>query len=148
MNSSTYALERIFKLNDYEYKAKNKSINFDSKAEYVEEDLLYRNYMDMLEQKFMQERKKTHMGVEQLIEEIGQEMKSFNISNKVRLTFKISSLLCFVFSFTTLFIYYLAVLEKVNLNPIFIIIWIPVGLGAWLANSINYEIWKSNNGEL
>jgi len=147
MNSSTYALERILKLDDYEYKAKKKSINFDSKAEYVEEDLLYRNYMDMLEQKFMQERKKTHMGFEQLIEEIEQEMKSFNISNKVRLIFRKSSSLCSVLSLATVFIYYLAVLGKIDLNPIYVIIWMPISFGAWLTNYINYEIWTSKNGK-
>lgn len=148
MSSSAYALKKIFELDDYEYKVKIKSINFDNEIEDIEEDLLYRKYINMLEQQVVQEHKKTNVGIEQMIEKIERERIRFKLNSKVHFTFIISSLLCFIFSFTTLFIYCLAVLEKVNLNPIYVIIWIPVGLGAWLASSINYEIWKSNNGKL
>ena len=148
MNSSTYALERILKLDNYEYKLKKRPTNFNNEIEYVEEDLLFRKYINMIEQQVVQEQKKTNVGIEEMIEKIERERIRFKLNSKVYLTFIISSLLCFIFSFTTLFIYCLAVLEKVNLNPIYVIIWIPVGLGAWLANSMNYEIWKSNNGEV
>jgi hypothetical protein len=148
MSSSAYVLKNIFKLNEYEYKTKIKSSNFDNEIEDIEEDLLYRKYINTLEQQVVQEYKKTNIGIEQVMEKMEQEMKRVKLNNKVRLTFIINSLLCFIFSFTTLLIYYLAVLDKVNLNPIYVIIWIPVSFGAWLANSINYEIWESNNGEL
>lgn len=148
MSSSAYVLKNIFKLNEYEYKTKIKSSNFDNEIEDIEEDLLYRKYINTLEQQVAQEYKKTNMGIEQVMEKMEQEMKRVKLNNKVRLTFIINSLLCFIFSFTTLLIYYLAVLDKVNLNPIYVIIWIPVSFGAWLANSINYEIRESNNGEL
>ena len=146
MNSSAYALKKIFTIDECDYKAKIQSIDFDKEIEDIRVDLLYQKYINMLEQQFVQEHKKTNVGIEQVIEEMERERKRLKLNNKVRLTFKTSSLLCFIFSFTTLFIYCLAVLEKVNLNPIYVIIWIPVGLGAWLANSINYEIRKSNNG--
>jgi hypothetical protein len=148
MNSSAYALKRILTLDDYDYKAKIKLTNFDNEIEDIEEDLLYRKYINILEQQFLQEHKKTNVGIEQAIEEIERERKRFNVINKVRSIFMKSSELCSILSFSVVFIYYLAILGKINLNPIYIIIWMPISFGAWLTNYINYEIWTSKNGRL
>lgn len=148
MSSSAYALKKYFELDDYEYgrKAKTKSIDFDIEIEYSEEDLLYQKCINMLEKQIVQEHKKTNVGIEKAIEEIERERKRFNISNKVRLIFRKSSELCSILSFSVIFIYYLAILGKININPIYMIIWMPISFGAWLTNYINYEIWTSKNG--
>lgn len=146
MNSSTYALERILKFDNYEYKVKKRPTNFNNEIEYVEEDLLFRKYIDMLEQQVVQEQKKTNVGIEQMIEKIERERIRFNVINKVRSIFTKSSELCSILSFSVVFIYYLAILGKIDINPIYIIIWMPISFGAWLSNYINYEIWKSKNG--
>jgi len=58
MSSSAYALKRILTLDDYDYKAKIKLNNVDNEIEDIEKDLLYRKYINMLEQQVMQEYKK------------------------------------------------------------------------------------------
>lgn len=146
MSSSAYALKNILELDDYDYKVERKSIIFDNEIEDIEEDLLYRKYINMLEKQFVQEHKKTNVGIEQVIDEIERERKRFNVINKVRSIFMKSSELCSILSFLVVFIYYLAILGKINLNPIYIIIWMPISFGAWLTNYINYEIWTSKNG--
>lgn len=148
MSSSAYTLEKIPNLygHDYDYKGKIKSNNYGKEIEDIEEDLLYRRYVNMLEPQFVLEHKKTNVGIEQAIEEIEREWKRFNIKNKVRLIVKKSSELCSILSFLVIFIYYLAILGKINLNPIYVIPFMPISFGAWLTNYINYEIWKSKNG--
>lgn len=149
MSSYAYALKRIFTRDDDDYEVKKKPINFDNEIEDTEEkDLLYRKYINMLEQQDVREHRKTNVGIEQVIEEMERGRKRLNVKNKVRLSFIKSSSLCSVLAFAIVFIYCLAVLGKINLSPIYVIIWMPVGFGAWLTNYINYEIWKSNNGEL
>lgn len=146
MSSSAYVLKKIHDLDDYDYKVKKKSIIFDNEIEDMEKDFLHQKYINILEKQIVQEHKKTNVGIEQAIEEIERERKLFNISNKVRLIFRKSSELCSILSFLVVSIYYLTILGKININPIYIIIWMPISFGAWLTNYLNYEIWKSKNG--